>query len=91
LIFQDTNRPSGRTNGQGSQETPLVRFQERHYTVAEIGKTWNLSRDVVRKLFENEPGVLVIGNDESRTKRGYHTLRVPESVVQRVHRRLCKC
>jgi hypothetical protein len=34
---------------------------------------------------------LVIGNDESRTKRGYHTLRVPESVVQRVHRRLCKC
>ncbi len=50
---------------------------------------WNLSRDVVRKIFEREPGVLVIGNDGSRSKRGYHTLRIPESVMERVHRCLC--
>ena len=69
-------------------ESPIPQFQERHYTVAEIADLWNLSPDVVRKLFEDEPGVLVFGNDSSRTKRGYHTLRIPTSVLERVHRRL---
>lgn len=50
---------------------------------------WNLSRDAVRHIFEREPDVLVIGTDGSRTKRGYHTLRIPESVAERVHRRMC--
>jgi hypothetical protein len=57
--------------------------------VAEIAEIWSLSREVIRKLFEGEPGVLVVGNDRSRNKRGYHTLRIPESVAERVHRRLC--
>ncbi len=34
---------------------------ERHYAVTEIAEMWNLSPDKVRELFENEPGVLVIG------------------------------
>ena len=72
-----------------SDKVPLARFQERHYAVGEVAELWNLSRDVVRKLFENEPGVFVIGNTGSRIKRGYHTLRIPESVAERVHRRLC--
>ena len=67
---------------------PQPHFQERHYSVAEIADTWNLSREVIRKLFEGEPGVLVIGNDSTRSKRGYHTLRIPESVMERVHRKL---
>lgn len=62
---------------------------ERHYSVSAVADMWNLSRDVVRKLFEDEPGVLVLGNDGSRIKRGYHTLRIPESIMERVHRRLC--
>lgn len=72
------------------QEASTARYQERHYTVAEIAGLWKLSPDVIRKLFENEPGVFVIGTDGSRSKRGYHTLRIPESVVERVHRRSCK-
>lgn len=72
-----------------SGEIRQARFQERHYAVAEISEIWNLSRDLVRKIFEGEPGVLVIGNDSSRRKRGYHTLRIPQSVAERVHRRLC--
>ncbi|HEV2493290.1 MAG TPA: hypothetical protein VG204_09490 [Terriglobia bacterium] len=71
-----------------SAERPEAHFQERHHTVAEIAEVWNLSRDAVRKIFEREPGVLVLGNDGSRSKRGYHTLRIPESVMERVHRRL---
>ena len=61
---------------------------ERHYAVAEIAEMWNLSADKVRELFKNEPGVLVIGEQSPRHKRRYVTLRIPHSVVERVHRRL---
>jgi hypothetical protein len=62
-------------------------FTERHYSVAEIATMWNLSSDAVRKVFQNEPGVLILGELASRHKRRYTTLRIPESVLQRVHRR----
>ena len=63
-------------------------FAERHYTVAEIAALWNLSPDAVRKMFEHEPGVLVLGDPASSHKRRYTTLRIPESVGRRVYRRL---
>jgi hypothetical protein len=67
-----------------------VGFAERHYTVAEISQMWQLSPDSVRRLFEREPGVLALGSGRSPgCKRRYTTLRVPESVLARVHRRLC--
>jgi hypothetical protein len=87
VLFGQPVKDSDRPGGDESQK--VARFQERHYTVAEIAEIWNLSRDVVRKIFEGEPGVLVFGDDSSRSKRGYHTLRIPESVAERVHRRLC--
>jgi hypothetical protein len=61
---------------------------ERHYAVTEIAEMWNLSPDKVREIFEDEPGVLVIGDRSPRHKRRYVTLRIPHSVLQRVHRRL---
>lgn len=61
---------------------------ERHYAVAEIAEMWNLSADKVRELFESEPGVLVIGERRPRHKRRYVTLRIPQSVLERVHCRL---
>jgi transcriptional regulator GlxA family with amidase domain len=54
---------------------------ERHYSVSEVATLWSLSRDSVRRIFRREPGVLVIGDK-------YVTLRIPESVLQRVHKRL---
>ena len=64
-------------------------FTERHYSVAEIAVLWSLSTDAVRSLFAREHGVMVLGGDASTpTKRRYRTLRIPESVVQRVHQRL---
>ncbi|MGA7064325.1 MAG: hypothetical protein WBY69_24180 [Candidatus Acidiferrales bacterium] len=61
---------------------------ERHYAVTEIAEMWNLSVDKVRELFGEEPGVLVIGEQDRRQKRRYVTLRIPQSVVERVHLRL---
>ena len=32
---------------------------ERHYTVREVAETWSMSENLVRRLFENEPGVVI--------------------------------
>jgi hypothetical protein len=63
--------------------------QERHFDVAEIAALWNLSQDKVRRMFENEANVMVIQEEISKHRsRRYRTLRIPESVMTRVHRRL---
>jgi hypothetical protein len=59
---------------------------ERHYSVGEIAERWGLSEKTIRRMFENEDGVLQWGSPETRRKRGYITLRIPESVMLRVHR-----
>jgi hypothetical protein len=58
---------------------------ERHYTIPEIAKIWQLSDDFVRQIFRDVPGVIKIGHAERRHKRGYVTLRIPESVLHKVH------
>jgi hypothetical protein len=64
-------------------------FAERHYTIKEIALMWNLSPHAVRRIFQNEPGVLVLGDQSNPRRRRYTTLRIPESVLDRVHRRMC--
>ena len=63
---------------------------EKHYSVIEIAKLWALSEKTVRRIFEQEPGVIQWSREETVHKRGYRTLRVPETVLHRVHRRLRK-
>lgn len=60
---------------------------ERHFTVAQVARFRNLSSDTVRRLFADEPGVIVISNPNPR-KRSYRVLRIPESVERRVFARL---
>jgi hypothetical protein len=59
-----------------------------YYTVDEIAAMWKVSRDTVRRLFRNESGVLAISPRRRRGTRSYTTLRVPQSVLDRVHRKL---
>ena len=71
-----------------SEQAVSDKAKERHYSVEEIGDLWGLSPRTVRRMFENEPGIIVFGNMGSLKKCRYITLRIPESVVVRVHRRL---
>lgn len=48
---------------------------------------WGISEKTVRNLFEGEEGVLRWGRPETLRKRGYYNLRIPESVLIRVHHR----
>jgi hypothetical protein len=61
---------------------------EKHFTPQELAVTWGVSVQTIRELFKNEEGVLKIGPDGTRTRRRYKTLRIPESVADRVHTRL---
>jgi hypothetical protein len=61
---------------------------ELHYSVKQIAASWGLCENAVRDIFRNEPGVVRIHRPKSRNKRAYTTLRIPRSVVERVHCRM---
>jgi hypothetical protein len=65
---------------------------ERHYTIGELSKRWHSDYKTVRRMFEGEPGVLTWGPGERCHKRSHISMRIPESVVIRVHRkhRMCR-
>jgi hypothetical protein len=65
----------------------MLEQPERHFTVEQIASLRNLSADTIRRLFSNEPGVIVISKPRAR-KRVYRVLRIPESVERRVFARL---
>ncbi len=62
-------------------------YSERHFRVRELAAQLNVSPDTIRRLFRNEPGVLLLARRNPR-KRVYRTLLIPASVAQRVHQRL---
>jgi hypothetical protein len=67
---------------------PKVPVIERHFSPAELAKAWGVDSETIRNLFRAEPGVLKIGDKNPKHKRTYLTLRIPESIAVRVHRRL---
>jgi hypothetical protein len=63
--------------------------QEKHYSVDELATLWNLDPKSIRSLFRGEPGVLRFGRSAgTRLKRAYTTLRIPQSVMERVYLRM---
>ena len=57
---------------------------EKHFTPAELAEAWGVDVETIRNIFRDEPGVLKISNaSKLRT-----TLRIPQDVAERVHRRL---
>ena len=63
---------------------------ERHYSVGQIAELWGWSETKVREVFRDEPGVLQsqLRALLRRKKRQNISLRVPESVLLRVHARM---
>jgi hypothetical protein len=58
---------------------------ERHFTPQELAELWRLDESTIRRMFQDEPGVLRIGQTGRRQKRDYVTLRIPASTAARVH------
>jgi hypothetical protein len=63
---------------------------EEQFTPKELAAMWKFSEDTIRRWFQDEPGVLKIGDANPRGKRGYVTLRIPRSVAVRAYERLSR-
>jgi hypothetical protein len=61
-------------------------MKEPHYKVDEVAIMWSMSKDSVRRMFMNELGVVRYSRPRKKYKRGYTTLLIPESVLDRVYR-----
>ena len=57
------------------------------YSPHDLAELWQLSENSIRRLFQDEPGVFVMGNPSPRGRRGYCTLRIPEAIAVRVWRK----
>jgi hypothetical protein len=66
---------------------PDIRADEEFLTVGEIAERLKLKPDTIRRLFLTEPGVIVISAPK-KGRRMYRTLRIPNSVYQRVLTRM---
>jgi hypothetical protein len=61
---------------------------ERHYKPSEVAALWLLNDETIRQLFRDQPGVVVLQGPIKKGKRPYKTIRIPQSVLERVHRSL---
>ena len=66
-------------------------FLEPHYTVPQLAENWHLAPGTVRRMFENEAGVMKLGHETQKKGRTYvrhySKMRIPESVLERVKAR----
>jgi excisionase family DNA binding protein len=66
-----------------------VHVDEGYLTITEVAERLKVNEDTVRRLFQSEPGVLVICFPR-KGRRVYRTLRIPEAVFRRVLTRLTR-
>ena len=83
------------SNGNAANEELAVNnfeiAMERHSTPQEVAELWGVSCNTARRIFRDEPGVIEFGSDETRWSRKRKVMRIPRSVLIRVHERLrCK-
>jgi len=64
---------------------------EKHFTIRELAELWGVSVETVRRIFEDNPGVLKISHPVKlvRRRKPRVTLRIPISVAERAHAVLC--
>jgi hypothetical protein len=77
---------AGRTCGQTAGSEGVPSPFGKVYTPRELAEAWQLSENSIRRLFQDESGVFVLGNSNPRGRRGYTSLRIPEVVALRVWR-----
>jgi hypothetical protein len=53
-------------------------------SIDEVALLTGFSRRTVTRLFEREPGVLMLSRPEKMHKRGYRSIRIPRLVYERV-------
>jgi hypothetical protein len=57
-------------------------------TVGEVATLTGFSQQTITRMFEHEPGVLIVKRPETMHKRSYRSIRIPRAVYERVVRGL---
>lgn len=64
---------------------------EELFTPQQLGLLWKFHPSTIQRLFKDEPGVLIYGEENRRDrKRDYTTIRIPLSVAKKVRERLSR-
>jgi hypothetical protein len=58
------------------------------YTVAEVAALMGLYGSTVTRVFEHEPGVIILERPERMHERRYRSIRIPLAVRERVANRM---
>lgn len=75
------------SNNNGSLHKPIMDGKQT-YTVKEVALMMGLSRQTVIRLFEHEPGVIILKRPERMHKRRYRSIRIPRAAYERVVNRM---
>lgn len=72
------------TTSSGSGRCGHDHLLERHFKLSQLSETWGWSVDFLRPLFLAHPCVMKVirPEDVRRKKRGYVSLRIPESAAR---------
>ena len=72
---------------QGGKTLPtrekLTNLPSEFLTIAEVASRLNISRQTASRRFAGLPGVIDVGNPQTRAGRRYRVLRVPATLVRR--------
>ena len=79
-----------RTAGEPAEDLERPSVLSQPVSVNEVAESLKVSGDTVREMFLSEPGVLFVGGPKGkvRKRRTYRSMRIPESVLARVIRRI---
>ena len=58
---------------------------EVHYRIGQLATQWKYGRETIRKIVQDEPGVLKL---KMGRKKANTTYSIPASVAERIHTRL---
>ena len=58
---------------------------EKHYRIGDLARMWGLGRETVRKLVQDDPGVIRIRKGR---KKAHTVYSIPESAARRIHTHL---
>lgn len=87
-FWRPESKPSVDSSGRVIERSNIM--TDKHWTVNEVAERWGVSVDLIRDVFKDEDGVLIFERPGTRTKRSYSTMRIPESVLERVYSKLSK-
>jgi hypothetical protein len=77
----------GRLRPEDLEQSQIAKAGEKHFTPDALAVLWGVSAETVRIVFRDEPDVLRLAQP-NEGKRKYVLMRIPESVADRVHKRL---